>query len=218
MSITNTILGTLGSVGQGLLQTVLIKNQWQIGDIVPDVVITESKTDRRRITSHPVEYSPATITDHSYDLPSEIVMKIGFTDCGADLQGALLSGDTQQIADIFTQSKVNDSYQSILDLASSGEPFDVITQKRTYSNMLIEMVRVDDDNNTDSVLFAEISMREVQIAYTQSTSLPPLQQQLVPEDTASPDQTQPVQAIEDKSKLLRLKEQAQKIPDILGIP
>ncbi|WP_368855305.1 phage baseplate protein, partial [Escherichia coli] len=44
-----------------------------------------------------------------------------------------------------------ETYQQILDLQSSRIPFDVVTGKRLYSNMLIRAIEVTTDRTSENV-------------------------------------------------------------------
>lgn len=57
-------------------------------------------------------------------------------------------------------------YQKLLDLQNSREPFDVVTGKRTYNNMLIRALEVTTDRTSENVLSAVLTLREVIITST----------------------------------------------------
>ncbi|AXF77907.1 hypothetical protein AV903_20795 [Erwinia tracheiphila] len=59
-----------------------------------------------------------------------------------------------------------ETYQKILDLQASRQPFDVITGKRQYSNMLIRAIEVTTDKASENVLMAVLTLRELNMTQT----------------------------------------------------
>ncbi|SPX12793.1 bacteriophage protein [Escherichia coli] len=94
-------------------------------------VISEKHTDMLEITEHPVEVGAA-VADHAYKKPSEVVMEVGFAG-----GGALLDFASNLTATSLLGLSPQQTYQELLDLQESRIPFDVVTGKRLYSNMLI---------------------------------------------------------------------------------
>jgi hypothetical protein len=68
---------------------------------------------------------------------------------------------------------VQDVYAQFLGLQASRQPFDVITGKRLYSNMLITMLHTTSDKDTENAMFLSVKMREVILVNTQTVSVPP---------------------------------------------
>ncbi|MEG0867470.1 MAG: hypothetical protein RSD49_04380 [Hafnia sp.] len=147
------------------LSTLFQQQTRKIGIIIPSVVVSEKHSDTLEITEHPVEVGAA-IADHAYKKPSEVVMEVGFSgggsllDFASNLTGTSLLGMSPQ-----------QTYQEILNLQASRIPFDVVTGKRLYSNMLIRALEVTTDKTTENVLSAVITLREVLISQTQQISV-----------------------------------------------
>ncbi|MFP8760458.1 phage baseplate protein, partial [Klebsiella grimontii] len=59
----------------------------------------------------------------------------------------------------------------LLDLQNSRVPFDVVTGKRIYSNMLIRALEVTTDRTSENVLSAVLTLREVIITSTTTTQV-----------------------------------------------
>jgi hypothetical protein len=59
-----------------------------------------------------------------------------------------------------------ETYQQLLDLQAERVPFDVVTGKRIYKNMLIRGMEVTTDKATENVLSAVLTLREVIITST----------------------------------------------------
>jgi len=139
-----------------------------VGGFTADVTIEEDATDELEITRQPVEQG-ATITDHSYKLPATIILKAAWSNSSAQADG-----DPN-----FTAN----TYQDLLDLQVSREPFEVQTGKRLYSNMLMRELRQITNEDSEYALVVTFTLQQVILAQTQVTSVPPTQNQSSPQDT-----------------------------------
>jgi hypothetical protein len=137
-----------------------------IGGIVPDVTIEEIGTDVLRISDHPVEVG-ATVSDHAFKMPCEIVMRCGFSNSTAGYEGY-----------------VQDVYGFLLSLQAAREPLDIFTGKRIYSNMLVGLVNQITDETSENALMVTVACREVIITGTQAG-------QSVAGNQSMPQQTMP---------------------------
>ncbi|WP_426576557.1 phage baseplate protein [Xenorhabdus stockiae] len=149
-----------------ILSTLFFQNTRRIGMIIPSVVISEKHQDSAEITEHPVQYGAA-ISDHAYDKPSEVTMELGFAGGGSLIDGF----DTPtKIFDFNTEEILGRSpkeiYEQLLKLKASKEPFDVLTGKRRYRNMLIRAIEVVTDKTSENVLMVTLTLREVIIVDT----------------------------------------------------
>ncbi|HDX9078517.1 TPA: hypothetical protein RQO69_000534 [Klebsiella oxytoca] len=153
-----------------ILSTLFQQQTRKIGLIVPDVVITERHSDNLEITEHPVEKPTSDgvgfVSDHAYRRPSELVMEIGFSGGGTLLD--LL--DTSSIG-LSLGISPSETYQKLLDLQRSREPFSVTTGKRQYTNMLIRVLDVTTDKTSENVLMATLTLRELNTTQTQTVSV-----------------------------------------------
>lgn len=148
-----------------ILSTLFHQQSRKIGLIVPSVVVSEKHSDTLEITEHPVEIGAA-VADHAYKRPSEVVMEVGFSGGGSLLDFV----DTSSIG-LSLGLSPQETYQELLDLQSSRIPFDVVTGKRLYSNMLIRALEVTTDKTTENVLSAVLTLREVLITQTQQITV-----------------------------------------------
>lgn len=148
-----------------ILSTLFQQQSRRIGLIIPSVVISEKHSDTLEITEHPVE-TGAAVSDHAYKRPSEVVMEVGFAGGGSLLDFA----DTTAIG-LSLGLSPKETYQQILDLQASRIPFDVVTGKRLYTNMLIRALEVSTDRTSENVLMAVMTLREVIITQTQSIAV-----------------------------------------------
>ncbi|MBD2782669.1 phage baseplate protein [Xenorhabdus szentirmaii] len=149
-----------------ILSTLLFQNTRRIGMLIPSVVISEKHQDATEITEHPVQRGAA-ISDHAYDKPSEVVMEIGFAGGGSLIDGfdtptKIFDFDTEEILG----KNPKEIYEQLLKLRASKEPFDVLTGKRRYRNMLIRAIEVTTDKTSENVLMVTLTLREVIIVDT----------------------------------------------------
>lgn len=153
-----------------ILSAIFRQQSRRIGLLVPSVVVSEKHSDTLEITEHPVE-KPTTdsasgfIADHAYKRPSEVTMECGFAGGGSLLDFV----DTSAIG-LGLGLSPKETYQQLLDLQSSRIPFDVVTGKRTYINMLIRAIEVTTDKTSESVLNCTLTLREVILSETQITT------------------------------------------------
>lgn len=154
-----------------ILSAIFRQQSRRVGLMVPSVVISEKHSDALEITEHPVE-KPTTgtnsgfIADHAYKRPSEVTMECGFAGGGSLLDFA----DTSAIG-LSLGLSPKEVYQQLLDMQSSRVPFDVITGKRVYRNMLLRTLEVTTDKTSENVLMCTLTLREVIMSQTQSVSV-----------------------------------------------
>ncbi|MDR1979778.1 MAG: hypothetical protein LBQ42_13665 [Synergistaceae bacterium] len=123
-----------------------------VGGIAFDVTVEERHSDKLEITAHPVQ-TGADISDHAYKLPQEVTVIVG--------QGAL--GD---------ENAPRDTYDKVRELQESREPFDIITGKREYKNMLIRDITETTSVETENSLILTLDCVEVILVETQTVSVP----------------------------------------------
>jgi hypothetical protein len=123
----------------------------KFGEISANVVLDESTNDTLTITKQPVQQG-ASITDHAYKEPTVFNSTIYFKDNPA--------------------KSLSKMYQDLLDLQVSRVPFDIVTPKRIYRNMLISSLSNTTDKNTENVLKIVISCQEVILVSVSTTTVP----------------------------------------------
>lgn len=130
---------------------ISIRPKRKFANIDAFVTINEATTDKLTITQQPVQQG-ANIADHAFKEPVSFTMSILLQD------------------NLFTTlSKI---YQDIVDLQNSRIPFDVITPKRIYRNMLIQTLGQTTDKRTENCLAINLSFQEVIIVNTSTTTVP----------------------------------------------
>ena len=143
--------------GQRVIAPRIINSTNPTGSIYPMVTVEEDHEDDLVITEHPVEYGAA-ITDHSYKRPSEVRMRVGWSESG----GVSFGGYSQAVSDI---KKI---YEDILSLQNSRNPFTLVTGKKTYTNMLVAGIRVHTDARFEYSFIADISFKQILLVSTQT--------------------------------------------------
>lgn len=144
--MTNIVEAVVGTIGN-----ILISSGRSVGGIEFDVTVEETGRDTTFITNHPVERGAA-ISDHAFMMPAELELRVGCSDSVGGYQG--------YSADV---------YAALLELQSAREPFEAVTGKRLYENMLVSAVEVTTNQESEHALFARIGLREVIIVDTQTT-------------------------------------------------
>jgi hypothetical protein len=160
--------------GTPLEQFIMFSPPRNIGGIVATATVSERGTDEVTITEHPVE-NTAPIADHSYLRPAELVVRIGFQE---SIVGVLSGSGSLQ-----------DIYNQLLAMEWARQPISVVTGKRTYPNMLITLLDVETDEETENVLVATVHLRQVFLVSTQTTPTTSASVQQNPESN-SPVQNQ----------------------------
>lgn len=157
----------------------------KIGDIDVETTIEEIHEDRLQVTEHPVE-SGASIADHSFKKPSEVVLRCGWSNASLKALFGIISGffagGTMTKADY-----VSGIYSQLLNLQEAREPISITTSLRQYDNMLITGLQVQRDQKTAQVLMVTATCREVIIVSTAAATLPAKEDQASPADTAEVD-------------------------------
>jgi len=170
-------------IGQPISISALIFGKTrQFGEFTGYVTNKEETNDTLTITKQPIQ-DGASITDHAFQEPTVLSMTILMQNSGL----SAFSG-TDGLAQL---------YQSLLDLQSSRVPFTVKTPKRTYDNMLLAVIGLTTDKNTENILALNLSFQEILIVSISTVSIDPMNQ-------ASPKVTQPTKKVGNKSILSTL--------------
>lgn len=135
----------------------------QIGPFSATVTLEEIANDDMEISQHPVQQG-ATISDHAFMRPSTVSMRVVFGDGDAPLA---------------------ETYAKLRDLQKSREPFDVVTGKRAYRNMLIKSLGQTNDAATERLLSVSLDLQEVIIVQIGVTTVPPRARQANPGRTGA---------------------------------
>lgn len=157
MSLIPIGLSVLDALTQDLIGPIVVLSR-NIGGFVADVTIREDHEDELVVTENPVEQG-ADITDNSYKAPARLTVDVGYSN--SSLQS---NGDPNYAANVYAQ---------FLALQASRQPFQVITGKRQYTNMVITLLHTVTDQDTENALLLTVKMREIILVNTQTVSVPP---------------------------------------------
>lgn len=172
MSIGVTTLPTPLVVAASVAPFILItpKPFRNINGLVFDIVVEERHREEVTITQHPVEQG-APVTDHSYVMPNEVVIRAGSS----------LSPPPGQPARPATY--LHDLYKELQAFKVQRIPFQVVTGKAIYNNMLLRILEAVTDEHRENILEITAHCREVITVTTQ------IGQSLQNSNMASPQNT-----------------------------
>jgi hypothetical protein len=143
------------------------RSRRRIADFVTYLTIDENGEDELEITDHPVQEG-AEITDHAYKKPPMLNVTISFSE-----------------SDENSVMTLDETYAAMLELQESRVPFEVVTGKRIYTNMLFKSLRQTTDKNTDNVLSIQAILKHVILTTVTITSVPPRARQKNPAKTGA---------------------------------
>lgn len=138
-------------------ERIFLRPLRSLGGLVFDVVVSEEHEDTLAIAKHPVEQGAA-ISDHAYRNPATVTIKAA-------------SSESTYGLPIWDSTNVT-LYNALLALQNAREPFDIITGKRKYANMLIENLKVTTDVDSEHALLVTALCREVIVVRTQVMEVP----------------------------------------------
>lgn len=148
-------------------QPVTLRPARSLGGLAFDVTIEELHEDALAITEHPVEQGAA-ISDHAVRKPATVILRGGISDSGGE------AGDAGRSQDL---------YDALVALQASREPFDIVTGRRIYRNMLIESLATATDAGSEHALIVTAECREVIIVHSRTVTVPPRRRHANPDRT-----------------------------------
>ena len=110
------------------LERVFLRPLRSLGGLSFDVVVSEEHEDTLTIAKHPVEQG-ANISDHAYRNPCKVVIRGASSESTYGLP----------VWDPYNATL----YNALLALQNAREPFDIVTGKRKYGNMLLEKLTAE---------------------------------------------------------------------------
>lgn len=170
-----SILSATGVVLAGQLEDILLKVNRSIGAIIPQCTIEEQHRHDLEITQHPIS-AGASITDHAYTTPPEVVARYAWSN-----SGAIFNFNRFQII----SSDPKDIFQQLVDLQASRQPFRLVTGKMSYDNMLLKSIEVVTDAESENALLVTLIFKQI-IIVTEKTAQLAYSIQADPAATSSP--------------------------------
>ena len=123
-----------------------------------DCVIRQDHDQSITKTMHPVQ-TGASISDHAYAEPAQLVIEIGMSDAMDAYQPGIWTG---------AATKSTSAFQILLAMSYARIPVVITTKLRTYQNMLITQITAEETNETFASLKARVRFGEIFMANTQS--------------------------------------------------
>lgn len=158
---------------EGLLSPIFVRPR-NIAGFIADVTIEERAEDEIEMTQIPVE-TGAAITDHAFKRPARVLLRCGWSNSSIRALG-------NPAYDIFI-------YQAFLALQASLQPFQIITGKRLYNDMLIRRISQTTTEATENALMLTIECQQIIFVTTQNVTLPPASQMKNPQANAPTNPT-----------------------------
>ncbi len=146
---------------------IIPKVETRFGNLTGYITLEEVATDELEVTEHPIEQG-ASITDHAYQLPTELRMRISWSNSpnnGGLLGGirGLLNTGELLVSNILGKNvnQVKDIYQKLREAQAAREPMEVFTGKRMYRDMLIKSIVSSTDPKTQNVLDVTVIFKQI---------------------------------------------------------
>jgi hypothetical protein len=163
----------------------LVYVKTNIGGWFFDAFLEASHVSKIKITEHPVQ-TGASISDHAYLEPKELIMKIGMSDTAKSIVPGQFTGGW---------SRSSTAFKVLRELQALRIPLQVLTRLGVYKNMLIEVISTTDTLNTLFGLVAEITFKEIIVVKTTTVKLSARPQTTGATSLGTPEPIQPNQSI-----------------------
>ena len=166
-------IGLLGNAAAQLIQSIFVRPR-NIAGFVANVTLDEHHHDTLTITRHPVAQG-STVSDHAFKEPATVTIRCGWTNSGG-------------LNTLFDPNYVQRIYQQFLKLQSDRVLFDVVTGKRTYTNMLIHRLMTATSQDTEESLILTVECQELILAATSVVVAPSSASMASPQITGATQQ------------------------------
>lgn len=143
-----------GSPTAGMSYDAMLYCKTNIGGYFFDGFIQVEHSRSLQMTENPVE-TGASIVDHAYVKPAEIVMQIMMSDVHQSLYPGQFTG---------TRFRSVNAWTLLKKMQSDRIPVSVLTRLGLYTNMLISSLKATDTAETFRALSAEVTLREIPVA------------------------------------------------------
>ena len=154
-------IATSGTPTAGLTYDALLYCKTNVGGYFFDGFMQVEHNIELQTTSNPVE-TGASVVDHAYVKPAELVMKVMMSDVHQSLVPGQFTGASFR--------SVN-AWQVLRKLQSDRIPMSVFTRLGLYTNMLITKLTTTDTAETFRALSAEVTLREIPVARVKTVKI-----------------------------------------------
>lgn len=183
------------------VDSILVRPKRALGPFTAQVTIEEVHDDDLVITEHPVEQG-ASVADHAYKMPARLRITCGWSNSPSvsGLFQGIASGleatvtGVQSLITGNSESSVRDLYAKLLKLQADRTPFDVVTGKRVYTNMMFQSLNARTDRQTENALIVQATLKQIIIVNSKTVTVAAL-----PSNQATPQATQGVSGEGNKS-------------------
>ena len=125
-----------------------------IGGWFFDATLQLTHTSTLTITTHPIQIG-SSVTDYAFLQPRTLSMNIGMTDAAHSfIAGQFAGGSSRSVP----------AYNVLSSLQQMRIPVQVYTRLGLYQNMLVDTLRVQDDNTTTNGLSCTVDLQELLVA------------------------------------------------------
>lgn len=165
-----------------------------LGDIVVDVLVSETPVYEYEVTEHPVE-AGLDVTDNRVKRPTGLILECILTDIPLDPRAIAAATQAAIQLQSFPLLTWQDKYNALLGLAEKNDIITVYTPLNAYFNMMVTTVRMTQNKDTANAAFVTVEMREIrtvasEINIIDSSQLPTKVKQLETEDNTNAAKTQ----------------------------
>jgi len=151
----------------GIAQLIFRKGNF-IGEIELDVIINESAQASATVTSNPVE-NGSDVNDHIIINPMTFSMTGVVSDTKVAIFGGLNTIEQVASGNAFTKTDTpsKEAWEELLELQADRTPFTLVTNLKSYDNVIIETLSSSQDKDTSNSLTFTAGMREIIFVGTQ---------------------------------------------------
>ncbi len=172
-----------------------------------DAVLRADHTQELVATEHPVQVGPA-VVDHAYLKPARVVLEVAMSDAmQAYQQGQYGSASGFSFfSGLLTNppaSKSVNAFQTFLAIQAARVPITLVTRYKTYQNMILELVRGNEDARTIGAFRGMLYFRQIISANVSQAST-----------SARPNQTDSVNEGVKASQQLGLNGMTYSVPSV----
>ena len=150
-----------GSPTAGLTYDAMLYCTTNIGGYFFDGFMQVDHNIELQTTENPVE-TGASIVDHAYVKPAEVVMRVMMSDVHQSLVPGQFTG---------TRFRSTNAWQVLRKLQSDRIPMSIFTRLGLYTNMLITKLSASDTAETFRALSAEVTLKEIPVARVKTVKI-----------------------------------------------
>ena len=150
-----------GSPTAGLTYDAMLYCKTNIGGYFFDGFMRVDHNIELQTTENPVE-TGASIVDHAYVKPAEVVMRVMMSDVHQSLVPGQFTG---------TRFRSTNAWQVLRKLQSDRIPMSIFTRLGLYTNMLITKLSASDTAETFRAWSAEVTLKEIPVARVKTVKI-----------------------------------------------